>query len=70
MSIAFCYPGQGRIMVELPGVENKARVIELLTRSSNLQFWETYTDQEIAKVLPKLMQLRSEEHTSELQSPG
>ena len=52
--------GQGRIMVELPGVENKARVIELLTRSSNLQFWETYTDQEIAKVLPKLMQLGEE----------
>ncbi|MBO5865667.1 MAG: protein translocase subunit SecD [Bacteroidaceae bacterium] len=52
--------GQGRILVELPGVENKARVIELLTRSSNLQFWETYTDQEIAKVLPKLMQLGDE----------
>ena len=52
--------GQGRIMVELPGVENKARVIELLTRSSNLQFWETYTDQEVAKVLPKLMQLGEE----------
>ena len=49
--------GQGRIMVELPGVENKARVIELLTRSSNLQFWETYTAQELAKVLPKLEQL-------------
>ena len=52
--------GQGRIMVELPGVENKTRVIELLTRSSNLQFWETYTDQEIAKILPKLMQLGEE----------
>ena len=52
--------GQGRILVELPGVENKARVIELLTRSSNLQFWETYTDQELAKVLPKLMQLGDE----------
>ena len=52
--------GQGRIMVELPGVENKTRVTELLTRSSNLQFWETYTDQEIAKVLPKLMQLGDE----------
>ena len=52
--------GQGRIMVELPGVENKSRVIELLTRSSNLQFWETYTDQELVKVLPKLMQLGEE----------
>ena len=52
--------GQGRIMVELPGVENKTRVIDLLTRSSNLQFWETYTDQELVKVLPKLMQLGEE----------
>ena len=52
--------GQGRIMVELPGVENKSRVIELLTRSSNLQFWETYTEQEVVKVLPKLMQLGEE----------
>ena len=52
--------GQGRIMVELPGVENKTRVIDLLTRSSNLQFWETYTDQEVAKVLPKLMLLGEE----------
>ena len=52
--------GQGRIMVELPGVDNKTRVIDLLTRSSNLQFWETYTDQELVKVLPKLMQLGEE----------
>ena len=47
--------GQGRIMVELPGVEDKERVIELLTRSSNLQFWETYTQQEISQlVIPRI----------------
>ena len=49
--------GNGRILVELPGVENKARVIDLLTRSSNLQFWETYTPQEVESALPKLLQL-------------
>lgn len=50
--------GQGRIMVELPGVENKERIIDLLTRSSNLQFWEVYTSNEISRlVLPKLEQL-------------
>ena len=50
--------GQGRIMVELPGVKDKERVIELLTRSSNLQFWETYTEQEVlASVRPRLLQL-------------
>ena len=49
--------GNGRILVELPGVENKARVIDLLTRSSNLQFWETYTPQEVENALPKLLQL-------------
>ena len=52
--------GQGRIMVELPGVENKTRVIDLLTRSSNLQFWETYTSNELANELPKLLLLGTE----------
>ena len=50
--------GQGRIMVELPGVKDKERVIELLTRSSNLQFWETYTGQEVqSSIRPKLIKL-------------
>ena len=54
--------GQGRIMVELPGVENKQRVIELLTRSSNLQFWEAYTANEIKRVaIPSLKRLGLEE---------
>ena len=54
--------GQGRIMVELPGVENKQRVIELLTRSSNLQFWEAYTANEIKRVaIPSLKNFSSED---------
>ena len=50
--------GQGRILVELPGVEDKDRVVELLTRSSNLQFWETYTAAEISgQIIPALERL-------------
>lgn len=40
--------GQGRILVELPGVKDPERVRELLQRSANLQFWRTYTYTEIA----------------------
>lgn len=35
--------GQGRILVELPGVKNPERVRELLSRAANLQFWRTWT---------------------------
>lgn len=39
--------GEGRILVELPGVKEPERVRELLQKSANLQFWRTYTSQEI-----------------------
>ena len=44
----------GRIMVELPGVKEQERVRELLKRSANLEFWETYNESEI---LPDLQEL-------------
>lgn len=43
--------GQGRILVELPGVEDPERVRALLQRSANLQFWRTYTFAEIQEDL-------------------
>lgn len=43
--------GQGRILVELPGVTEPQRVRELLQRSANLQFWRTYAYDEIASDL-------------------
>lgn len=43
----------GRILVELPGVKDKARVRELLQGTANLEFWETYENQEIAPYLEK-----------------
>ncbi len=35
--------GEGRILVELPGVKEPERVRGLLQQSANLQFWRTYT---------------------------
>ena len=47
-----------RILIELPGITDKDRVVNLLKRSSNLQFWETYGAQEIATdLLPVLSDL-------------
>ena len=43
----------GRILVELPGVKDKARVRELLQGTANLEFWETYENGEIAKLFDK-----------------
>jgi SecD/SecF fusion protein len=43
----------GRILVELPGVKEKARVRELLQGTANLEFWETYENGEIAPYLDK-----------------
>lgn len=39
--------GSGRILVELPGVKEKERVRKLLQGSANLEFWETYSTEEV-----------------------
>ncbi len=44
----------GRILVELPGVKDKARVRELLQGTANLEFWETYENAEIAQLFDKV----------------
>ncbi len=38
---------RGRILVELPGVDNPERVRKLLQGTAQLEFWETYENQEI-----------------------
>ena len=43
----------GRILVELPGVKDKERVRELLQGTANLEFWETYENQEVAPFFSK-----------------
>lgn len=43
--------GEGRILVELPGVKEPDRVRDLLQRSANLQFWRTYNREEVLEDL-------------------
>lgn len=38
---------RGRILIELPGMEDPQRVRELLQGTANLEFWETYENSEI-----------------------
>jgi SecD/SecF fusion protein len=45
---------KGRILVELPGVKDKARVRNLLQGTAALEFWETFENQE---VYPYLLQV-------------
>ncbi|MBO4778511.1 MAG: protein translocase subunit SecDF, partial [Bacteroidales bacterium] len=43
--------GGGRILIELPGVEDRERVRELLESSAQLEFWETYNNSEVYQIL-------------------
>jgi SecD/SecF fusion protein len=43
--------GSGRILIELPGVDNPARVRKLLQGTAKLEFWETYDNPEAYKHL-------------------
>jgi len=43
--------GNGRILIELPGIKEPARVRKLLQGSANLEFWETY---ELSEIYPNL----------------
>lgn len=41
----------GRILVELPGIKDPERVRKLLQGTANLEFWETYENQEVYQYL-------------------
>ena len=41
----------GRILIELPGAKDIERVKKLLQSTAELQFWEVYTNQEVAQFL-------------------
>ena len=57
----------GRILVELPGVKEPERVRKLLQGTASLEFWETFTNQEISGYLAeanaKLAEILSAEET-------
>ena len=47
---------EGRLMVEMPGIREPERMRKLLQGSANLEFWETYNNQEINPYLNQLDQ--------------
>ncbi|MCR5745625.1 MAG: protein translocase subunit SecDF [Bacteroidales bacterium] len=67
--------GTGRILVELPGVKEPERVRKLLQGTASLEFWETYTSQELQPYLQELnetvrMQLEALEGTEAEEQPA
>ena len=53
----------GQILLELPGVKDHERVRDLLQRSANLEFYETYTAQELNGALSNLVNRLSNDST-------
>lgn len=47
---------KGRILVELPGIKDPERVRKLLQGTAKLEFWETYSNPEVAPILGQLNQ--------------
>ena len=47
---------EGRLMVEMPGIREPERMRKLLQGSANLEFWETYNNQEVNPYLVQLDQ--------------
>ncbi|NMC41692.1 MAG: protein translocase subunit SecDF, partial [Bacteroidales bacterium] len=51
---------KGRILIELPGVNNPQRVRELLSGTASLEFWETYENGEVIGYLAQANDLLRE----------
>ena len=47
-------PGSNRILIEMPGVQDKERVSKLLQGSAELQFWQVYQVQEVVSLLENI----------------
>ncbi len=46
----------GRILIELPGAKDKKRVVDIITKTAQLQFWETYSTQDVASYVLQVNQ--------------
>ncbi|RNC83577.1 MAG: protein translocase subunit SecDF [Winogradskyella sp.] len=46
----------GRILLELPGARDRDRVVDIITKTAQLQFWETYQVQDLASYLIQVNQ--------------
>ncbi|MCX7863090.1 MAG: protein translocase subunit SecDF [Bacteroidales bacterium] len=55
----------GRILIELPGVKDPERVRKLLQGTANLEFWETYDNQEVYPLLEKANEVLAQILTTE-----
>lgn len=53
--------GTGRIIIELPGVDNPERVRKLLQGTAKLEFWETYENADIIQRIFDVNKLLGEE---------
>ena len=63
--------GTGRILVELPGVKEPERVRKLLQGTASLEFWETYTSQELMPYLQELNEtIRLQNEALEAEAPA
>ena len=54
----------GRILLELPGAKDIQRVTDLVTKTAQLQFWETFKTQEVAPYILQVNQAMVEEAKS------
>jgi len=46
--------GTNRILIEMPGVQDKERVHKLLQGSAELQFWQVYSNEEVYSVMENI----------------
>ena len=62
--------GQSRIMVEMPGVKDKDRVLKLLAGSANLEFWECHNANEIGGYIQNLMVAYANDQAAQEAAPA
>ncbi|WP_316747262.1 protein translocase subunit SecDF [Pedobacter gandavensis] len=63
--------GTNRILIEMPGVQDKERVHKLLQGSAELQFWQVYNNEEVYPVLENINKtLASTIKTTEVATTG
>ncbi|WP_346858846.1 protein translocase subunit SecDF [uncultured Draconibacterium sp.] len=59
---------KGRILVELPGVKDQNRVRGLLQGTANLEFWETYNNEEVYQYMLQANEKIKEMETSTVET--
>lgn len=60
----------GRILVELPGVDDPERVRELLKSSAKLEFWEVYNNEQVYEHLEAAQKLLSSKIKADMEEKG